>query len=81
LSPIQLCEADASDDEEIASDSMTTFVQARLLDPETKNKTLQVLSLHQIGESFKTNLYKPVKKYVKSRNERTANDWSLGYQG
>jgi hypothetical protein len=81
LSPMRLCKSGGelhkdSDDEESACDSMTDFVEARLLDPATKKKRLQV-SLHQMGESFKNNLSKPVKNYVKTRNQKTTNEWSL----
>jgi hypothetical protein len=81
LSPMPLCKADEeSEDEESVCDSMSNFVQARLLDPGTKKKRLQ-LSLHGMGESLKNNLSKPVKNYVKTRKKKkTTNEWSL-YQG
>ena len=85
LLPMPLCEAfggelpEDSDDVDIACDAMANFVQARLLDPAIKKKRLQV-SLHQMGKSFKNKLSKPVKKYVKTRNQKTTNEWSL-HQG
>ena len=57
-------EGDDDDDEETV-DTLANFVNSRLLKPEKKK--LHAMNLHEMGNSLKKNVAKPMKKYVSKK--------------